>query len=126
MAKHELRRIVVDGETYLWYLKNYYDIWCGTLVVYAETNKNGKLEVHYPEEDYFEWNHYGVVIVDQHTPERALNIHEPEPTARVIQYARKHLGWNPHSNNTTVVVEHGFEILKIVGYRAVPIEKPPA
>ncbi|MBI5959921.1 MAG: hypothetical protein HY866_14375 [Chloroflexi bacterium] len=119
MSKKQLRHMVVDGDVYLWYLKRYYDIFGGTLVVYLEKCKQGRLEVRYSEEDYFAWSHYGVVIVDEDHPERILNIHEPEPTARVIRYARQHLGWNPHESRSPLVIEHGFEILKKVGYIAV-------
>ncbi len=121
-SRKKLRKIVVDGEPYLWCFKNYFDFYSGILVVYCKAYKYGQLEVHYPEDEFWDWSPFGVQIVDLHDPERYLNIHEPETVARVIRYARQHLDWNPQEHKAPLIIEHGFEILKKVGYIAVPRE----
>ena len=119
MTKNDLRPIVVDNEAYLWKLKNYEDVWAGILVVYSALHKQGRLEVHYPYDDYWEWNNITLALVDEQS-KRNLNIHEPEPTTRVIRHARNELGWNPNAQQSPFIIEHGYEILKQVGYRAKP------
>jgi hypothetical protein len=125
MSKSKVRPIVVDGEVYLWKLNSYEDVWSGTLVVYSSQHKKGHLEVHYPFDDYFTGSEPGSALFDG-INNRNLNIHEPEPTARVIRYARQQLGWNPDERVAPLVIEHGFEILKQVGYIAKPIQDTQA
>ena len=143
MAKKSFRRIVVDGEVYLWHrrhshLKDFELSPCvETLTVYPQDSKRGYLRIRFREEDnrnrsdrddswHAGYPQSGVLWLCQpDTPSTtAFNLNRPRVVAAVIRLLRT-TRWNLTEARTPVLIENGIQFLDM-HYQALQdmIERP--
>jgi hypothetical protein len=127
MARSKLRKMVVDGENYLWRFMPGYErtgeplnsYQChDSFVAYLEEGKTSPLQVH-----FITWEdaiiggplRTGAPVVPGNSNSAQLNLHTPKIAAEMIRGAIKR-GWRPATDAKPFVIADGMTFLKEMGY----------
>jgi hypothetical protein len=127
MAKRLLRRIVVDGEAYLWYrkhwhLKEYSQSPCvETLTVFIQNSKNVYLRIHFKEDDFrhrsdlptywhVSYSNSGTISLVQSERSTHFNLNHPRVVAALIRLLRR-THWPPSEAKPSLTIVNGLHFL---------------
>jgi len=133
MGKNYLRKIVVEGEIYLWYrmhyhLERYEQSPCAeVLTVFSPCSRNNPVRIRFREEENRyradctqRWWHTGypqsgVLWLSEASPEQRIiveiNLNRPGVVATLIRLLRA-TRWNPAETRTPLEIEDGLRFLE--------------
>jgi len=117
LAKTALRKLTVDGKNYLWKVSKYYDVWEGTVIIYAKEIKHKQIIAQFTIEQRTQHFPTEATVIYKWTNEKGLPpIQQPIIAVRIIRYAVRQLNWQPTTKNDPLIIEDGYELLKQIGY----------
>lgn len=118
MFRKELRRISLDGDSYVWWRGNRIVrsensrkyVW--TLTVYLEGRKCCPLRISFPESAN-RWAGYPQAGVLWYTDRPAdFNLNRPGVAAAIVRYMRQH-GWDPESARSPLEIADGWFLFDV-------------